>query len=591
MKKWMIRTVGLMLAGVCAFSLVGCGNKNEDSQEKAETVQTSDPKLLAKEQEKQRQKEEKQRRKAEKKRRNVYPKFSEIETADVGNYIHLGSYEQDGKTSNGKEKIEWRVLDKVDDKLFVQSEYILDMKPYNKTQIKVTWETCTLREWLNNKFYSEVFSDDEKKRIYTSYNTTNDHKEMLLYAEGGNPTLDKVFLISTEEAKKYYYEDEDLKEGGLASAAAFATKYAFKNGAVEYDEDHSGSSSWIFRSSDAHNEAVNGVNWYFIGVGSKVSVKDGIRPAMWITTKNEDVSNKVFNSADGTVVDDESGEGYQFSVSVTEYIPQGTTYREDALDWTQLTAENIKVGKTIKFGRYWQSDTNGDGIANKKDEKELIEWRILSYDKKSGELFLLAEKGLDCKPYHNTKKTVLWKDCSLRKWLNNYFYTEAFDSKEKSAITLSTILCEDEAAADKAFIDLDIELYDDEESDVSFLGDGYIETLNGKVGVEIQDKIFLLSEYTARDTQFKFKFSGESKDANRVCKATDFCAAQGAWMGVNEGREYNCYWWLRSPAMDTNNKKVEVVDVDGRYACMWGDGDVLNAEDNAVRPALRLSLK
>ena len=85
----------------------------------------------------------------------------------VGDYIKFGAYEQDSDTSNGKEEIEWLVLEVKDGKALVISKYALDCKPYNESYTEVTWETCTLRSWLNNDFINAAFSAVEKTMIPT----------------------------------------------------------------------------------------------------------------------------------------------------------------------------------------------------------------------------------------------------------------------------------------------------------------------------------------------------------------------------------------------------------------------------------------
>ena len=74
---------------------------------------------------------------------------------------------------------------------------------------------------------------------------------------------------------------------------------------------------------------------------------------------------------------------------------------------------------TIEFGHYLQEDTNGDGKVDEKDEKQPIKWQILS--KNGNDLFLLADKALDCKAYNETYTGVTWETCTLRTWLNDDF--------------------------------------------------------------------------------------------------------------------------------------------------------------------------
>jgi uncharacterized repeat protein (TIGR02543 family) len=72
----------------------------------------------------------------------------------------FGTYEQDNNLANGAEDIEWLVLEKKDGKALLLSKYALVTKPYNEEDTDVTWESCTLRSWLNGEFYKAI-SDHE----------------------------------------------------------------------------------------------------------------------------------------------------------------------------------------------------------------------------------------------------------------------------------------------------------------------------------------------------------------------------------------------------------------------------------------------
>lgn len=78
----------------------------------------------------------------------------------------------------------------------------------------------------------------------------------------------------------------------------------------------------------------------------------------------------------------------------------------------------ITTWDCIYFGNYWQEDTNGDGKANKNDDKTPIKWRVLSVD--GDDVFLLADKNLDCQKYNDTYIDVTWESCGMRSWLNGY---------------------------------------------------------------------------------------------------------------------------------------------------------------------------
>lgn len=129
-------------------------------------------------------------------------KGRQLRIADIGDIVTFGRYEQDNDENNGTEDIEWIVLDKEEDgTLLLLSVHALETKQYHNELIDVTWETCTLREWLNSNdaFYGIAFNEKEKKMILTTELKNNDN---LQYGtEGGNDTSDMVFLLSKEDAK------------------------------------------------------------------------------------------------------------------------------------------------------------------------------------------------------------------------------------------------------------------------------------------------------------------------------------------------------------------------------------------------------
>ena len=122
----------------------------------------------------------------------------------VGNYVTFGEYPQ---TTAGEDMtpIEWLVLARDGNKALLISRYWLDAQPYNTDHTSVTWETCTLRTWLNVTFYNKAFSSDEQAAILT---TSVDNGKNQGYSKwstsGSNNTEDKVFLLSYAEANKYF---------------------------------------------------------------------------------------------------------------------------------------------------------------------------------------------------------------------------------------------------------------------------------------------------------------------------------------------------------------------------------------------------
>lgn len=186
-----------------------------------------------------------------------------------GDTVFFGEYEQDKDISNGKEDIAWLVLAKENNKIFVISEKALDCQPYNIEQhANVTWETCTLRKWLNTDFINSAFSSDEKAKISTV--TVSADKNPKYGTDPGNATQDQVFLLSITEANKYFDYD-NIRTCRLTDYAAAKTSTGWY---------------WWLRSPGDYHDLAAYVNFDgsvsndgYIVSNSSVAV----RPAMWIS--------------------------------------------------------------------------------------------------------------------------------------------------------------------------------------------------------------------------------------------------------------------------------------------------------------------
>lgn len=195
---------------------------------------------------------------------------SEIENmrnSDVGDEITYGVYEQDNNPDNGKETIAWRILAKEGNRILVISKYALACESYHTEYRSVTWESCTLRKWLNNEFLNEAFTEPEKSRIPT-VSVAGD-------TNGGNNTQDQVFLFSIQDVNTYFNTDEDRQ--------CEATEYAKAQGGWSRSEN--GKSSWwlLTPGSISHSVAYVDDDGSIYDVGEHINSEYvNVRPAMWI---------------------------------------------------------------------------------------------------------------------------------------------------------------------------------------------------------------------------------------------------------------------------------------------------------------------
>lgn len=202
----------------------------------------------------------------------------------VGQYVTFGTYEQDNNFANGQEPIEWLVLDKQDGEVLLLSKYGLDNKYYNNAQKNVTWEACTLRQWLNDEFLDSAFTAREREYIVIT-SVSNDKSQGYYSTSGGHDTNDKVFLLSYEEANRYLGVTYDNSEN--EKARVVPSKYALAQGAwinesyVSKEGEKAG--VWWLRSPGASGKSASLVDsggalrYYDVKY-----VKECVRPAIWV---------------------------------------------------------------------------------------------------------------------------------------------------------------------------------------------------------------------------------------------------------------------------------------------------------------------
>ena len=322
----------------------------------------------------------------------------DLDGISVGSMVSFGAYEQDNDLTNGKEPIEWQVLEVMSDKALLLSKYALDLKPYNMKAEDTTWETCDLRAWLNDSFYHASFSEQERNHILLK-NVKADRSVQSI-GVAGHETEDTVFLLSIQEAKRYSARFDALCD---------ATPYVKAQNNVISNK---GNAQWWLRSTGYYQNSAAYVNLKgtINETGYLVNGKViAIRPAIWISL-NEKQDRESASVSTITTAPDHNQEK-----------PNGNT---------NSFPDAVKVGDFVPFGTYEQDNdvTNG---------KETIEWLVLEVrDKKA---LLLSKYALDLKPYNTKTEDTTWETCDLRAWLNDSFYGTSFTNQEKSRILYTNV--------------------------------------------------------------------------------------------------------------------------------------------------------
>lgn len=176
-----------------------------------------------------------------------------LKGTQVGDVVKFGSYGQDGNILNGKEPIEWRVLEVEGDRAYVVSQKALDVHAFNADEDDGNdWNSSDLKKWLENDFASQAFTSDEMNAI------------------DGTPTL-----LSIDEANKYFKSDSDR--------ICMPTQQAVNNGV--WTGGNNGACYWWLRSPGVDSDLAAYVyaDGYVDSDGHRVAnTGDTVRPALWI---------------------------------------------------------------------------------------------------------------------------------------------------------------------------------------------------------------------------------------------------------------------------------------------------------------------
>lgn len=219
--------------------------------------------------------------------------YSTLETAngwDKNNDIIIGKekYHRAKKSYFKYEPIKWRVIKCENGEALLLSDIVLDKQKYNKRLKKVTWEKSTLRKWLNKKFMNRAFSSSEQEAIHTTKVINEDN--YYYKTDGGNDTLDKIYLLSLSET------DEE-KEYGFTDSYGMTIKYSNYADLDDYQY-------WWLRTPGEKNISAAAVDMSgkAYGGGGESDMELGIRPVLHLNLlATDDYSYAGKMASDGTV--------------------------------------------------------------------------------------------------------------------------------------------------------------------------------------------------------------------------------------------------------------------------------------------------
>ncbi len=530
----------------------------------------------------------------------------------VGDIIKFGHYEQDGNEENGKEEIEWQVIKVESNRVLVISKYLLDRIPYNTEQADVTWESCSLRHWLNNDFLNSAFTQEEQNKIPT---VNIENKNLSSEAANGNNTDDQVFCLSMDEIESYFGRYSCSGYNYNQNLIGAPTKYAISQGASAYSIEENefynnlrqmGYTSdvigqqggwWWLRSPGTNGYAGSVEPTGYVSSDSVDWIWVAVRPVIYINQSTVNPENIHLNKTVANMTCDEemtlTASIMPAEMAETEVIwmssnPKVATVENGVVKAVSegsavITAKTVNeliatcdvnvitdsdkynVGDLIKFGHYEQDGNEANG-------KEDIVWQVLKVE--SDRMLVISKYALDCKPYI---ESMMYSD-TLTTWLNEEFIDAAFTSAEQELIPVTHIENKNNP------LDNSYELQDSEKQMFC-------------LSLEEMERYF--GDYDYYDSEIMWGFN-----QNLICTPTQYAINNGAYYYDVTENKYNSYfkgigytkdvigrrgthWWLRTPGYHYD------------YACYVGGTGTGGANNNfvktsgnvAVRPALYISLK
>ena len=214
------------------------------------------------------------------------------------------------------EPLKWRILDPTTG--LVICETIIDSQPYNNylysnikngvvgyfsdsayTNRASDYATSSIREWLNNVFYTAAFTQSQQSMLKTSF-LNNDAYWTLQGVSGHEDydsasTSDKVFLLSYDEVLNSNYgfskDDDECDSARQAKGSDYAKCQGlrvFNSSGNSYD----GCSYWLLRSPGFRADCSCNVTHDGLDRGSASTYEtiNGIRPALKLQDLKSDSS-------------------------------------------------------------------------------------------------------------------------------------------------------------------------------------------------------------------------------------------------------------------------------------------------------------
>lgn len=136
----------------------------------------------------------------------LLPQLAKLLNSSIDSILMPITIEEGSKIPFGKHH--WRILKTDGNSALIVAEGVIEQRAWHEEFVEVTWEHCDLRRYLNKQFY-DTFDPADRARILET--RISDCDNPWYGTKWGNPTVDRIFLLSTSEVVQYFGDSGDLK--------------------------------------------------------------------------------------------------------------------------------------------------------------------------------------------------------------------------------------------------------------------------------------------------------------------------------------------------------------------------------------------
>lgn len=281
--------------------------------------------------------------------------------------------------------IKWRVLSVNGDEAFLLADQNLYDYCYDRTaRSDVTWETSSIRSWLNNSFYNYAFFAFEREAITSTLVKSEDNAQWC--TGNGNNTNDKIYILSFDDVTNPIY---GFNSGYKESETRISK---LTDNSIVYDGwwlRTQGSTIWSLMFVDNMGE---------IQMSGRYSISmKGIRPCMHI-----DLSKATWTKADS--VSAEVGEVVPIPTSTPTptHTPTSSPTPEPTQTPNPKVTATPETPKTVTA----PSKVKKLSVKNKKGKKAVLSWKKVK-DAKGYQIQYATDVAFSKKKTKSTKKTKI----------------------------------------------------------------------------------------------------------------------------------------------------------------------------------------